>query len=65
MIKILGIDYMTSKECADRYGHSESCFEKRRMEKKPPSFIKLQGKILYEVGETDEWIKNNMKKMEY
>lgn len=65
MIRILGIAYITPKECADRYGHSESWFEKRRSDKKPPNFIKLQGKILYELSSTDEWIKKNMLKVEY
>lgn len=59
---ILGITYMTSKEAASRYGYSDSWFKKRRMNRWPPKFVKLQrkGKVLYPLVETDAWFKDNI-----
>lgn len=60
MINIMGIQYLTVKEAAGRYGYSKEWFDKRRTSKKEPIYIKVLGKgrILYPLTETDEWFKN-------
>lgn len=58
MIDILGKRYMNDKEAAQRYGYSQSWFKHRRNEKKAPNYIKIQGKIFYDVEETDKWFKS-------
>lgn len=61
MITILGKKYMTDKEAAQRYGFSQSWFQHRRNEKKAPKFIKIEGKVLYDVEDTDTWFKSQIK----
>lgn len=65
MIKILGVNYITQKEAASRYGFSSAWFEGKRHKEEPPNYIKISGKVLYDVNKTDEWFKNNMKKTDY
>jgi predicted DNA-binding transcriptional regulator AlpA len=62
MITCLGVNYITDKEAAYRYGYSQSWFRKRRREKKYPRFVKFpgKGKIFYPVNETDEWFRDNI-----
>ena len=53
---------MSDKEAADRYGYSQSWFQKCRMDSTGPMFVKLKGfgKAWYPVDKTDEWFKANM-----
>lgn len=60
MIKILGVEYISDKESSLRYGYSVDWFKKRRLEKKEPNYIKLQGKVLYHLHDTDEWFRKNI-----
>lgn len=62
MIKILGVDYLTRKEAAHRYGLSVSWFEQRQQRKEQPNFIKIRGKgkAFYPLVQTDEWFKQNL-----
>lgn len=62
MKEILGIKYMTDKEAADRYGYSQSWFQKARWKGNSPPFLKFRGKgkVLYDVMATDLWFKENM-----
>lgn len=62
MINIMGIDYLTVKEAAHRYGYSKAWFDLRRDQDKGPIYIKILGKgrILYPLTQTDEWFKNAM-----
>jgi predicted DNA-binding transcriptional regulator AlpA len=62
MKEILGIKYITDKECATRYSYSQSWFQKRRANKQDPKFMQLQGrgKVYYPLDETDKWFKDNL-----
>ena len=62
MVTILGITYLTDKEASKRYGYSTAWFQKQRSAKKPPPFVKLQGKgkIYYPLEKVDEWFKENL-----
>ena len=62
MIEILGIKYITDKEASHSYGYSVSWFQKQRYSKKPPPFVKIQGKgkVYYSVDELNKWFKNNI-----
>lgn len=60
MKKILGHNYLSDKECENRYGYSKHWFIKRRYTKKPPTFIKIGGRIFYDMDETDNWFKKFM-----
>jgi hypothetical protein len=62
MIDLLGVKYITPKEAAQRYGYSQSWFQKQRSNCLQPRFIKLQnkGKVYYPLLETDKWFKENI-----
>lgn len=60
MITILDKKYITDKECAQRFGYSQSWFQKNRFLGKPPPYIKLNGKILYELDQIDNWFKHKI-----
>lgn len=66
MIKILGVEYITRKEAAHRYGFSVSWFEQRQNQHEEPRFIKIRGKgkAYYPKEATDNWFKENMKESE-
>ena len=66
MIDILGVQYITQKEAAYRYGYSESWFQKCRYEGNGPIYVRLnrKGKILYPVLKLDEWFRSNLKECE-
>lgn len=66
MISIDGKEYICDKEASKRYGYSREWFKKRRNDKKPPSYIKFEsGRVLYDIKETDEWFKINLKRIDY
>jgi predicted DNA-binding transcriptional regulator AlpA len=65
MIKILGVNYINEKEAASRYGHSASWFQNRRKDKLLPNYVKIGGKVLYELDKTDEWFNKNIFKTDY
>jgi predicted DNA-binding transcriptional regulator AlpA len=62
MKEILGVQYMTDKEAAVRYGYSQSWFRQRRYDSTGPQYVRLKGKgkAWYPLKETDEWFKKNM-----
>lgn len=66
MVVILGVTYITDKEAAQRYGYSVSWFQKLRMKKESPKFIKLRGKgkVLYPIDELDQWFRQNLQASE-
>jgi hypothetical protein len=66
MIKLLGVEYITRKEAVHRYGFSMSWFEQRQHRHEAPRFIKIRGKgkALYNLTETDNWFRKNMKESE-
>jgi hypothetical protein len=49
--------FITEKEAAQRYCYSASWFRKRRSLKEPPPYIKVNGKILYDVDVVDAWFR--------
>ena len=64
MIEVLGTRYITDKEASSRYGYSRSWFQHRRHTKLAPRFIRLEGKILYDISETDRWFKEKLQYQE-
>lgn len=60
---ILGTDYITTKEAAERYGYSRAWFEQKRHQHEEPKYVKLlgKGKVYYPLSETDKWFEENMK----
>lgn len=62
MIELFNIKYITDKEASSRYGYSVSWFQKQRQLKKPPPFVKIQGKgkVYYAIDELDKWFKENI-----
>lgn len=65
MIEILGKKYINQKEAAQKFGFSTSWFELQRHLKKPPKYIKLQGKILYELEKVTEWFAKQLIEQDY
>ncbi len=55
VITVLGKVYMTDKEAAKRYAHSQSWFQRRRHDKKPPPYVKFEHKVFYPLEETDRY----------
>lgn len=49
--------YLNETEAAHRYGYSRQWFQRERWKGTGPKFIKVNetGKILYPIGETDQW----------
>ncbi len=60
MIKILDVEYITDKEASQRYGYSVAWFQRARCKKQSPPYIKMNGKVLYEIKKLDEWFKNHI-----
>ena len=62
MVSILGKEFITDKEAADRYGYSQSWFIRSRSENNGPKYIQIKdnGRVLYPVIETDEWFRCRM-----
>lgn len=58
VITILDRVYMTDKEASARYGYSQSWFRLRRHDKKEPHYLKVNGKVLYDMIETDLYFEN-------
>ena len=66
MIEIMGEDYLTDKEAAQRYGYSQSWFIRARTQGFGPRFIQIKphGRVLYPLQETDDWFKEKIKDKE-
>lgn len=60
MLKILGVEYITEKEAAERYGFSKSWFQKRRYLRLYPNYVKIHGKVLYDIKNTDNWFRQQI-----
>jgi len=62
MIEIANEKYLTDKEASHIYGYSVSWFQKQRLKKEPPPYIKIQGKgkVYYSVKKLDEWFKDHV-----
>lgn len=57
---ILGNEYITDKEASKRYGFSQDWFIQNRYRGNGPSYIKIQGSVLYPLKETDKWFLEKM-----
>lgn len=62
MVTILGKKYLTDKECAQRFGYSQEWFIKQRAQRKAPPYVKMGGKILYDLEEIEKWFQDYMKR---
>lgn len=51
-------EYLTTKELAARLRMSKSFFDKGRGRGYGPTFVKLNGKVLYPVSEADTWLES-------
>jgi len=47
--------YITQKDAVERYGYSKYWWERCRWDGTGPKFLKIKGKILYPLKETDEF----------
>jgi hypothetical protein len=47
--------YISEKIASHRYGYSESWFQRSRWAGNGPKFLKIQGRVLYPLKETDTW----------
>jgi hypothetical protein len=55
--------YLNEKEAAERYNLSRQFFQRARWRGEGgPSYVKLTGKILYPILETDAWFKSHLRK---
>ena len=63
MIKITDKRYITIKEASKRYGMSESWFKDHIRKNKGPISFQIDGKGIryFDIDQTDDWFKNNMK----
>lgn len=63
---MMGAQYLTEKEAAQRYGYSQSWLNRARVQKYGPPYIQLRnhGRVLYPLIETDGWFKQQMKEKE-
>lgn len=60
MLTILGKKYITDKECSQRFGFSKEWFKKKRYQHLPPPYIKINGKVLYELDVVENWFRSKL-----
>ena len=62
MLEIMGVKFITDKEASERYGYSQSWFQRARLDKKGPPWVKImgKGKVLYRLEDCDQWFKDNI-----
>lgn len=51
--------YLTEKEASNRYKYSKFWFQRSRWAGNGPYFLKIRGKVLYPLEETDKWFKSH------
>lgn len=51
--------YQSESEASNRYNYSKYWFQKSRWAGYGPPFLKIRGKVLYPLEETDAWFKNH------
>lgn len=47
--------YLNESEASYRYGYSRQWFQRERWKGTGPKFLKISGKILYPLEDTDKW----------
>ncbi|CEG60959.1 helix-turn-helix transcriptional regulator [Legionella micdadei] len=62
MLKIDGIEYLSDKQTAAKFGLSRSWFKNARYQGNSPPYYKLNGKIYYTEETVNNWFKENLKK---
>ena len=51
--------YIDEKQAVYRYSYSHAWFQRARWAGDGPKFIKIRGKVLYPLQETDDWFSNH------
>ena len=60
MIDLFGKKYITDKEAAKKYSYSVTWFKMQRCKKLEPHYIKLHGRVYYEVDVLDKYFKEKI-----
>ncbi|MDQ8039125.1 MAG: DNA-binding protein [Rickettsiella sp.] len=47
--------YLNESEASYRYGYSRQWFQRERWKGTGPKFLKISGKVLYPLEDTDNW----------
>ena len=47
--------YLNESEASYRYGYSRQWFQRERWKGTGPKFLKISGKVLYPLKDTDKW----------
>lgn len=47
--------YLNESEASYRYGYSRQWFQRERWKGTGPKFLKISGKVLYPLEDTDKW----------
>lgn len=58
-IKLTDRRYIDEKKASKRYDYSCAWFQRARCMGDGPPFLKIRGKVLYPLLETDEWFENH------
>lgn len=53
--------YMDSKQLAERFSVAESSIRRQRMQETGPPYVRLNGRIYYEIAAVDKWEKDQLK----
>jgi predicted DNA-binding transcriptional regulator AlpA len=63
MIEINGVQYISDKEASEKFGYSQSWFQKVRYEGNGPKYVRIKnkGKVLYPLKDLNEWFCSNLK----
>jgi predicted DNA-binding transcriptional regulator AlpA len=51
--------YINDKEASARYSYSRKWFQRARWAGDGPKYVKVRGKVLYPLKETDAWFANH------
>jgi len=53
---------INEKTASERYGLSKSWFQRSRWAGDGPAYVKLAGRVLYPITETDQWFQSHLVK---
>lgn len=54
--------YLTEVEASTRYAFSRAWFQRRRLEGNGPPYLKVRGRILYPLKDTDAWFEGHQRR---
>ena len=49
------LKYINESQASERYNYSKTWFQRERWKGTGPAYLKIRGKVLYPIKETDEW----------